>query len=242
MAGGLPGFCQAFIDLIFPLRCASCKRKIGSTETLPLCAGCWHKLRKNAPPFCRSCGKTVGKVSLERGLCARCAGTKPHFDRAYSLFLYEGPAKALVREFKYRGKDHLAPLLGKQMVSFIKENGVSLNFIDCVVPVPLHPAKLREREFNQALLLAQAIAKEMDRPVTEALSRTRNTRTQTNLKPEKRHKNVKGAFAVRKGADVKNKNVLLIDDVLTTGATASEAAQALKNAGARMVVVMTLAN
>lgn len=129
------------------------------------------------------------------------------------------------------------------MIDFIKEYDIPMDFFDLIVPIPLHEAKLRQREFNQSQVLGDHIAKAFNKHLeTSSLIRQRNTRTQTDLPQEQRQVNVSGCFSITDKSAVINKHVLLIDDVLTTGATASEAALALKSAGAGVVFVLTLAS
>jgi len=145
--------------------------------------------------------------------------------------------------FKYKDKDYLGLTLSRLMVEFIREYNLPMDFIDLVVPVPLHKTKLREREFNQAEILSNHIASQFNKKLLpDALMRLRHTKTQTELEMDERMINVKGSFSAAKNKDLKGKNILLVDDVLTTGATSSEAAYALKNAGAHIVFVLTLAN
>lgn len=133
--------------------------------------------------------------------------------------------------------------LGKLINGFIKDYRLPIEYFDFIVPVPLHRSRMREREFNQAQLLGEQVAKEFDKEIlTDALVRIRPTKTQTELALGDRYKNVQGSFTVRDARLVKDKNLLLIDDVLTTGATSSEAARTLKDSGARIIFVMTLAN
>ena len=129
------------------------------------------------------------------------------------------------------------------MIEFIKEFNLPMDFLDLILPIPLHKARLREREFNQAEILSNCIASEFKKEVSnDTLRRHRATKTQTELEDNLRFLNVKGSFSVVNSEYIKGKNILLIDDVLTTGATASEAAYTLKNAGANIVFVLTLAN
>jgi ComF family protein len=166
-----------------------------------------------------------------------------HFDRAFSPCVYEGAVKELIHEFKYKNKDYLGSTLGKLMVDFIKEYELPIDLIDFIIPVPLHKIRLREREYNQAEILSNHIGREFNRMVSNnILVRNRYTKTQTELEPENRLSNVKNSFSVTQNGVFKNKNLLLIDDVLTTGSTASEAAYALKNCGANIVFVLTLAS
>jgi ComF family protein len=166
-----------------------------------------------------------------------------HFDRAFAPCIYEGPVKDLIHEFKYRKNDYLASTLSALMIDFIREYDIPVSSVDTIIPMPLHPARLREREFNQAELLAKCIASVYTKTVsTDNLVRLRHTRNQAELQGADRLENVKDCFSVKMPGLVKGKNILLIDDVLTTGATSSEASRTLKNAGANTVFVLTLAN
>ena len=143
--------------------------------------------------------------------------------------------------FKYDSKTQLADLLGKLMSDFAVRN-IGAEEIDMIVPVPLHPVKLRERQFNQSELLAAHLARKINKNVVrDKVKRIKYTAPQTKLKRDQRLKNVRGAFLVKKNADFKEKTVLLVDDVLTTGATLHECAKALKDAGAKKVVALALA-
>lgn len=129
------------------------------------------------------------------------------------------------------------------MINFIREYGLPLGDFDLIIPIPLHKARMREREFNQSEALGMHIAKEFKKELScETLLRLRPTKSQTELKDSERALNVAGSFTVSKKVSLKDKNLLLIDDVLTTGATSSEASLALKNSGAEGVFVLTLAN
>jgi ComF family protein len=166
-----------------------------------------------------------------------------HFDRAFSPCLYEGVIKELIHEFKYKGKNHLAKPLSKIITDFIKEYDFPIEYLDLIIPMPLYKTRLREREFNQAEILGRHIASEFNKDLApDLLIRRRPTKTQAELPVDKRFLNVKESFSVVKGDVIKGKNMLIVDDVLTTGATSSEAARTLKDAGAKIVFVLTLAN
>lgn len=233
-----------FKDLLYPKTCLICKQDLTSPCVDELvCMKCWADIKKNTPPFCRRCGRSLEKRSLAKSICASCLKNPMHFDRAFAPCVYEGPIKDLIHEFKYNNKDYLASTLSALMVDFIRAYEIPLSFLDLIIPVPLHPARLREREFNQAELLARGVASVYNKMVsTDNLIRQRHTRTQAELQSSDRLINVKDSFAVRIPQMVKGKNILLVDDVLTTGATSSEASFALKNAGAYIVFVLTLAN
>jgi ComF family protein len=235
---------RGFWDILYPKVCLVCRNKLNALSIDELvCLKCWGKIKKNIPPFCRSCGRTLDKKDLSGHLCSGCAKHPPHFDRAFSPCVYEGPLKELIHQFKYKKKDYLGPLIAGFMAEFIREYAIPLDSFDLIIPIPLHPARLREREFNQALILSDYIAGIFDKKVLgDNLIRCRHTRTQTDLKDQQRFINVKESFAVKNPGTIRAKNILLIDDVMTTGATSSEAAFTLKDAGAGKVFVLTLAS
>ena len=241
----LGGLIKGLAEIIFPKTCPACKKGIndkGGRET-HLCADCWDKIKMNAPPFCYRCGRRLKSQNLTKNICPVCIRRPLHFDRAFSPCLYEGPVKELIHEFKYRSKEYLGPLLSKLMIDFIREYSLPVDFVDYVIPVPLYKSKLREREFNQARKLSEPLAREFHKPLLDgALIRRRPTASQTGLEEIERFRNVEDSFAVVNAGAVKNASLLLVDDVLTTGATSSEAARALKDSGAGVVFVLTLAN
>lgn len=232
------------VELVYPKTCLVCKKKLtdSSVDNL-VCFECWGKIKRNLPPFCCCCGRQLSRKNLTKSICAGCIKKTLHFDRAFSPCVYEGTLKELIHEFKYKNKDYLGSTLSKLMIDFIKEYELPMDLIDFIIPVPLHKTRLREREYNQAEILSNHIGREFKRMVSNnILIRNRYTKTQTELEPEKRLSNVKNSFSVTHHDVFKGKNLLLIDDVLTTGSTVSEAAYALKNSGANIVFVLTLAS
>jgi len=241
----LQGLFKGLVELAFPKVCLSCKIQLKNRTSISdtICIACWHKLPRNLPPFCHRCGRTLKKPHLHKNICPECRKNILHFDRAFSPCLYEGIIKELIHSFKYKAKDYLGTSLSHVMIEFIKEYNFPINFIDYIVPIPLHKVRLREREFNQAEILGNHLAREFNKELQpDALIRLRNSRTQTELNAGERFLNVRDAFSVKAGLNLKNKNILLVDDVLTSGATASEAALALKTSGAGVIFVLTLAN
>lgn len=241
----LRSFIHGLVDIIYPRNCLICKinlKGISNIDNL-VCSQCWQKFKRNLPPFCRSCGRQLKKINFTQHICSSCVRKKLNFDRAFSPCVYEGAVKELIHQFKYKGKDYLGNTLGGLMVEFIKEYNLPMDYIDFIVPMPLHKTRLREREFNQAEILASYIAHEFKKNLlVKNLIRHRPTKTQTELEEKERFLNVKGSFLLKDGECLKGKNILLIDDVLTTAATSSEAAHTLKDAGTGMVLVLTLAN
>lgn len=238
-------FINSLVDLIYPKACILCKKKTDDKAAgdNSVCFECWMKAKRNLPPFCCCCGRHLEKAHFYRHICPGCVRGKLHFDRAFSPFVYESAMKELIHEFKYKNKRYLGKILGSSLVEFIKEYSLPIDYIDFIVPVPLHKTKLREREFNQAQILGSYIAKEFKKDsLSGNLLRHRHTKTQTDLGTNERFLNMKGSFSVVDPALIKQKNLLLVDDVLTSGATCSEAAFTLKKSGANIVFVLTLAN
>lgn len=241
----LGGLLTGLAELICPKRCLVCKNSIKEKPVVDgcICTGCWNKIKKNTPPFCHRCGRRLESRNFAKNVCPGCIRYQPCFDRAFSPCIYEGAIKELIHEFKYHDKEYLGATLSKLMIDFVREYNLPIDFMDSIIPVPLHKSRLREREFNQAQILSEYVAKEFYKPLlADALVRNRPTRTQTELADRERLSNVKDSFTVVKDGAVKNRNILLVDDVLTTAATSSEAARSLKNSGANIVFVLTLAN
>lgn len=238
-------FMAGFLEIIYPRICIVCKNKLPGRASIndSVCGECWSGIKRNAPPFCHSCGRQLEKKYFVKNLCGLCLKTRPSYDRAFSPCIYTGVIKELVHEFKYKGKDYLALPLSRLMAEYIREYNLPMQYLDYIVPVPLHTTRLREREFNQAQILSRHISREFNKALLEdLLVRIRPTKTQTGLENSERWLNVKKSFSAKNKDSVKGKNLLLVDDVLTTGATCSEAALALKEAGANIVFVLTLAN
>lgn len=173
--------------------------------------------------------------------CMNCGDRVLHFDFATSPYRSRGVVRDLIHHFKYNKQFHLRHLLARMLCEGFSEARVQALGVEGLVPVPLHPAREREREFNQAEVLASLASKRLGRPMIDALRRVRYTLTQTHFHREERFGNLEGAFALRRGAEIAGKNLALVDDVLTTGSTADACARVLKEAGASAVVVITVA-
>ena len=240
----LKTFLGSLLNIIFPKTCLVCHRPLKDSNISNfLCLDCWRSIKKNAPPLCTICGRQIRGVQVYKSVCPACQRQQFSFDRAFSPCVYEGVARELIHKFKYQNRDYLSQILSKIIIDFIRQYRITLIFFDLVMPIPLHKTRLKEREFNQAELLAHQIAREFSLPVSASnLWRKKYRKPQVELKEEKRRENIKGCFGLRNPAEVKGKNIILVDDVLTTGATCSEAASVLKAAGALSVWVLTLAN
>lgn len=238
----LGGLLKGLRDIVYPPVCLSCRAGLknrGSVDGV-VCAECWGNIAMNAPPFCPGCGRhvTAGKVR-----CAACSGRRFYFDRSYGACRYDDTIKELLHAFKYGGKDYLGKTLGRLLACFYREYGFLFSGADLMIPVPLHPARQREREFNQSRILCECLSAVSGKEVLDGvLIRRTRTRAQAELEKEDRILNVQGCFLVKDEGPLREKHILLVDDVLTTGATLSEAAKTLKSAGAAAVTALTLAN
>ena len=228
-------------DLIYPNNCVLCRTffPCGNSPT-NLCPDCLDTMEHNLPPFCAKCSKHL--VHVEQRLCFDCLKRDHYFDGAFSACFYNDTMRRLLHLFKYANKTSLRHYLGNLMISFIKTTPVDLKDTDVLVPVPLHPVRLRERGYNQSALLAEKIAHRFDLPVSsDNLIRIRHTQNQALIGVKNRWTNIQGAFRIKHSSRFLEKSVLLVDDLLTTGATVSEAARVLKSAGAKKVHVLTAA-
>lgn len=223
---------RTLLDLLFPPRCAGCGRR--GHWLCPACAG---HLRPLAPPWCERCGDPLRFASRD-GLCAPCRQGGPRaLDWARAAYAFAGPLREAIHRFKYGGERARAAHLAGLLLAWpaLPPPGAAL-----LAPVPLDAARRRARGYNQAEELARALAAVWALPLTTDLARTRPTRPQVGLDRAARRENVRGAFAWR-GGPLAARRVLLIDDVMTTGATAEECAVALKAAGATWVGLLALA-
>lgn len=229
-------------SLLFPASCAGCAHPVLEETDSPLCPDCARQLPRATPPWCRVCGLSLANLGAGIDLCLGCKNLPHAFDRAISPLRYEGVAKNLVLNLKYQGRLSLAPFLAHGMKQAVLER-LGPDPADAVVPVPLHPTRLRERTFNQARALARQLARELHLPCwDQQLIRQKATRSQAELPRKERLANVEGAFGVRPDPKIRLARILLVDDVFTTGATVDACAKALKGAGASRVIVVTVAH
>lgn len=216
-------------SFVFPPFCTVCRRALGPLERI-VCEDCYDSISPVGPPFCQTCGTPLRN---SRGShCIRCRekGSPLKKTRAYGL--YVGVVVEIVHSLKYGRKPSLARRMAVMMSNVALSDPV-VRRADLLVPVPLHPARLRERGYNQAELLARSVSRTMGLPLSpRSLVRRRATRSQTLLNEEERRENVRDAFLVVREEEVRGKKVVLIDDVLTTGATLRSAGSALLEAGA----------
>lgn len=232
---------EIFLHLLFPNMCYACRRDLPLAKQEPLCALCLQKVQTVGLLYCKRCGKPLPDGGAH---CYQCRGSKARQFKCKiirSAVVFGPQVRALVHAFKYADQSFLADFLADIMHKHWADYS-ELAEAELLLPVPLHPQKAKTRGYNQSALLAVALAEKLGVAVDlQALSRLRNTPSQTKLGREERLKNMSGAFECVKPEIVKGKTVLLIDDVATTGATLEGCAEGLKKAGAKKVMAYTLA-
>jgi ComF family protein len=235
---------DAALSFLYPEVCQLCGVERAGAEQGYVCVACRSHpgaVRWIEPPFCQCCGLPhAGDISVEYQ-CGNCEGLELQFKGARASVAATDWLLQIVHRYKYGKQLWLEPFLVELLLQQAVPH-IRVHPSDVIVPVPLHPAKLREREFNQSERLAHHLSVATGLPMdARCVSRVRPTRTQTALDRTERAENMRGAFAVHARADLAGKRILLVDDVLTTGATTSACAASLRQAGAREVFVWTLA-
>jgi ComF family protein len=234
------GLFEPLFNLVFPDDCRVCGKPLHEVSRIPVCSAC---LKDPAPltaeHFCVACRTPfLNRWPLdESGRCSLCRLGVSGFDAVYSYGSYEGALRKLIHLFKYGGVQPLARPFGEFLARVLPRDG----HFDLIVPMPLHWRRRLERRFNQSALLAREISRRWNVPVRCVVRRRRATAPQAGLTNAKRRANVAGAFRMKRGTRLDGMHVLLVDDVLTTGASAAACSRVLKRAGAARVTVLALA-
>jgi len=232
---------EAMAGWVFPNACQLCGHRRATRADGYVCPQCWSGLRFIQPPVCRRCGLPFAGAITQEFECANCRDVPLAFEFARAAVAAEGVALEVIHRYKYQRALWFEPFLG-DLVRRAAGPGFSAGEWHGIVPVPLHPVREREREFNQAERLALFLGREIRLPVLGKLvQRTEATRTQTRLSREERADNVRRAFSAAADHDLSGQNLLVVDDVLTTGATTNAVAQVLRDLGAERVGVLTAA-
>ncbi len=226
-------------NLFFPPKCVFCQGVLPITHKIPnICKTCSDKIVKLPVKTCNICGKPKD-VGYDKPYCMYCAGKLPDSTSVISLFPYEPQVRSSVLRFKFGNKPYYAKTYAYYIYERLKAYGKDTSF-DAIVPTPISLKRLFKRGYNQSYLLAKALSKYTNTPVIKALKKIKDTPPQSTLSKEKRLSNLKGSIAISKKASVPPK-VLLLDDVYTTGTTASTCAKILRKNGAKQVMVSTIA-
>lgn len=228
---------QSLLGLVFPSTCDSCGTLL-SPRQVGACKPCLSRILFIQGPHCPTCGRTH---IFSPQSCEACRGEIFHFDRAYACASYEGPLKKLLQAYKFNGHKNLRQFFVTLLADFASHN-IDLSKIDAVVSVPMDPRKQRERGFNQAALLGSSLARKIHKPyVGSALICRQDLIPQSSLGKADRKRHVQGVFQITNGQQLLRKDILLVDDILTTGHTASECAAVLKAGGAGTVTALSVA-
>jgi ComF family protein len=216
------------LTVLQPTQCVLCDA--ATHHEVAICEGCWADLPWQQVSCCRQCG-----LASQGEICGSCLSHPPFFDHTRALFQYAYPVDALLQAFKYQHQLHLGHLMVQLSLKQFYPHG-----IDCLLAMPMHPIRIQERGFNQSLELAKAIAKQWQLPLaTTYCQRIKNTPPQASLPLKDRVKNIKGAFVC--DHYFKGKHVVIVDDVMTSGASLNELAKTLKQAGASQVSCWVIA-
>ena len=236
------------MDIIYPPRCGVCKAFLweaplkGSAGAFSICPTCLAGFHPLSSPLCSLCGAPFSSQVLEDHPCEDCLRTPPAYDAAGAPYLYEGSLLEAIHHLKYHGRTGLARSLGPLLGRFTQDwmGNDSTDFL--VIPVPLHPEKLQERGYNQSLLLARHTARKLGADMDYlSLRRIKNTAPQTGLGKKQRRQNVKNAFKLENENTVRGRNIVLVDDVSTTGNTLNACSKTLRKGGANRIYCVTLA-
>ena len=235
---------QGVFTAFFPSDCRLCSTPLTNISRLPVCPNCLLAIAPLEASTCEICGERVLDVSVSQNqVCPACQELRPHFDKAAAYGAYDAEVRDLIHLLKYEQVEPAAGVLGRMLAQAIHKLGPIADSI-LVVPVPLYRSKRRQRGFNQAELIARVALKDKTFRCelrADVLERMRPTVSQIGLTRAQRIENVRGAFRVSHLNRVAGRAILLVDDVLTTGTTASECARVLRRAGAEKVLVATVA-
>jgi ComF family protein len=230
---------EAAASLLYPPVCALCGGNTRAGEYI--CELCESKATRIVAPFCQQCSEPFQGAISSAFTCANCAHRTVYFEAAVAAYRGRGLVRQIIHDFKYGRQVHLRHLVARWLCEALDDERLRGRQFDLIVPVPLHPTRKRERGFNQAALVAELLSARTSIPCKALLERIRYTTTQTALDRAERMENLHNAFRLRKNTDVRGLQVLLIDDILTTGSTLSECARVLKRGGATSVHAATAA-
>ncbi len=245
-------FTENLLALLLPSACAVCSGELRESLSGGICGRCWRALEPWTGAICPRCGLPLAtRVLAADSMCSDCRLERPHFDFARSFGIYSGRLRRAVLELKFHRRERLGVRLGRLLaepwLALKSASGLPESWL--ILPVPLHRSRERERGYNQAEVLARGFVKAMRqrggsalfRLDRRSLVRERSTAPQSGLSVQARRENVRSVFAVTRPTRLRDRDVILVDDVMTTGATASACAAALKRAGVRRVIVLALA-
>jgi ComF family protein len=229
------------LQFLLPPQCHCCEKFLEEGQQ-GICPDCLSKIRWIEPPLCTLCGVPFLSREIENHPCGACLTRGKYFTMARAVGYYEGPLREAIHRWKYEEKSYLTLFFGEKLAEGFCRYWDPQSF-DLIIPVPLHSKRLRERGFNQALLLVKELSRRTRIPYSKRLLQKRIlTPPQVNLSGGEREKGVRGSFHIQRDEEIEGKSILLVDDVYTTGATVNECSKVLLKAGAERVDVLTIAH
>lgn len=231
----------SFVRLFYPANCIFCDQALALEERCYACKNCLDRLPTLKKPLCIKCSSELPPYGPLGPVCGRCQRQKIHFSKGVSLFRYEHAIQHLIQKVKFGKRSWYLQAVASALKRL--ESTLDFSSYQLIVPVPIDSKRAREREFNQSVLLARILKKEqkINAPIKSVIRKIRNTKPQSALHRDERLHNLAGVFQMKRNAKVYGKKILLVDDVITTGATLNECAKCLTDAGARRVDVLSLA-
>ncbi|PIV21433.1 MAG: ComF family protein [Deltaproteobacteria bacterium CG_4_8_14_3_um_filter_45_9] len=234
-------FQSTLFQFFLPPQCPCCERLLEEDQQ-GFCSNCLSEIRWIEPPFCSICGIPFISKEVESHPCGACVTHRKYFTMARAWGAFEGSLQEAIHRWKYEGKTRLTPFFAEWMVKGLNRYWEP-DSLDLLIPVPLYTQRLRERGFNQALLLVKELSRRTGIPYRKTiLQKKKPTIPQVNLSGAEREKGLRGAFHIIRNEELLGKSVLLVDDVYTTGATVNECSKVLLRGGAERVDVLTLAH
>jgi len=229
---------DGLLDMLYPkhIKCIFCDNEINELNLYDSCEDCLKNLPRIEKDYCLHCG--MPRKSGASGVCLFCKRDNLNFTVARAIFSYEGNVRKVIQKFKYENGKYLYEPLSYYLYDYVKRSNWKF---DLITFVPIHAKKLKKRGYNQAELLASELAKKLNIPCVNLFEKLTDAKTQTKLSRQDRKKNIENTFKLI-NKDIKDKNILLIDDVFTTGATSDELSKLMKNAHASYIYVLTLAH
>lgn len=233
---------KSFLELIYPEKniCQVCNTYDENIGENYICKSCLSKLERINPPFCIKCNKSLDE-GADNDLCPECIRKERYFKQLRSPFYYKGIVKKYIHDYKYCNKPYYYKLFGKLLLDYMRS--IDYTNFDYIISVPLHKIKLRKRGYNQSMLIAKYLSKRLSIPYLDILKRVTNTTKQSELSKSARQQNIINAFEVKNNKSlslIDDKNILLIDDIYTTGATINECTKLLMKYGAKNIYVLTI--